>query len=153
MNIVFGGYTTLDTRFSQVDDGLAFLLGLKGGLIFNNTFSMGIGGYGLLPTAKTHFDCPVAGHENEKRNYWTGGYGALVFEYMHASGKLLHLNANTLVGFGGVSFSGHHQDNTYREKKDSEHPSKFIFVLEPGVAAELNVSRFFRMSLGINKHK
>jgi len=147
---LIGGYASLDTKFSQVDNGMGFLLGVKGGIIFNSTFSLGIGGYGLLPTAITHFECPVLGHENEKRNYWTGGYGALVFEYIHASNRLLHFNANMLTGFGGASYSIRHQNYNEEDRKDSEHPSKFIFVLEPGVTAELNVSRFFRFCLGVS---
>ncbi|MCL2073910.1 MAG: hypothetical protein FWH18_08320 [Marinilabiliaceae bacterium] len=145
-----GGYASLDTKFSQVDNGMGFLLGVKGGLIFNSIFSVGIGGYGLLPTAKTHFDCPVVGHENEKSTYWTGGYGAVILEYIHSSNRLLHFNANTLLGFGGASYSVRYQVYNEEDTNDVQHPSKFIFVVEPGVAAELNVSQFFRISLGVS---
>jgi len=145
-----GGYASLDTKFSQVDNGMGFLLGVKGGIIFNSTFSVGVGGYGLLPTVKIHFDCPITGHENEKSGYWTGGYGAVIFEYINSSNRLLHFNANTLFGFGGASYSVRQQGYNEEDTKDTQHPSKFIFVVEPGVAAELNVSRFFRIFLGVS---
>jgi len=58
--------------------------------------------------------------------------------YINSSNQLLHFNANTLFGFGGASYSVRHQEYNEEDTKDNtQHPSKFIFVVEPGVAAEL----------------
>jgi hypothetical protein len=149
-------YVAFGTKFSQMDNGLGLHLGGKMGVVFNNTFSIGGAGYGLLPTAKITFDCPIPGHETEKsNNYWSGGYGGLFFEYINSSNKLLHFTANALIGCSRVTYKNinnffDNQNNHFANKKDFEHPSSFVFILEPGVAVELNMTKIFKMSLGVS---
>jgi hypothetical protein len=147
--IHISGYGAIDVKSSQLDGGFAgVLLGARGGMTINNTFLIGAAGYGLVPTKKV--DCPVFGHETENNLYLTGGYGGLFFEYIHNSDKLFHFTANTLIGLGGISLANAwgtpniNTDNTFK------HPSSFVFVLEPGVALDVNVSKHFRMSLGVS---
>jgi len=147
-------YIALETKFSQMDNGLGLHLGGKIGIVFNNTLSIGGAGYGLLPTAKVTFECPIPGHETEKNNnYWSGGYGGLFFEYINSSNRLLHFTANTLIGCGRVTYKNinnffDNQNKYFANKRDFEHPSSFVFILEPGVAIELNMTKIFKMSLG-----
>ena len=149
-------YVALETKFSQMDNALGLHLGVKAGVVFNNKFSIGGAGYGLLPTAKITFDCPIPGHETEKsNNYWSGGYGGLFFEYINSSNRLLHFTANTFIGCGRVTYKNinnffDNQNNHFSNRRDFEHPSSFVFILEPGVAAELNMTKIFKLSLGVS---
>jgi len=149
-------YVALETKFSQLDKDLGLHLGGKIGVIFNNTFSISGAGYGLLPTAKISFECPIQGHETEKsNNYWSGGYGGLFFEYINSPNRLLHFTANTFIGCGRVTYKNlnnffGNQNEYFSKKRDFEHPSSIILILEPGLTAELNMTKFFKMSIGIS---
>ena len=139
-----GGYGAFEIRGSQLDGSFGgLLLGGRGGVIINNVFSFGGAGYGLMPTKK--IDCPIPGHEFERNTFWTGGYGGLFFEYINSSNNLLHFTVNALIGGGGVTFNNHSIDERFLS-----HPVSAIFVVEPGVTAELNVFKTFRMSLGLS---
>jgi len=144
-----GTYGTLEAKGTQLDaDFSGLILGGRIGLVFNDVFAIGGAGYGLIPT-KT-ITCPIIGHENEN-NYFTGGYGGLYFEYMNSPAKLLHLTANAFIGCGSVTYkpaygnsSNHYSNNSYG------HPSSFVVVIEPGIDMELNVSKMFKMALGVS---
>jgi hypothetical protein len=142
-----GAYGAFETKLSQLDNGLGFLMGGRGGVIINNVFSFGGGGYGLLPSKK--FNCPISGHELEKDNFWTGGYGGLFFEYINSSNEVLHFTVNTLIGAGAITYVSHSNiinSNGFR----FDHPISVTWVFEPGVTLDLNVTKFFRMGLGIS---
>ena len=141
-----GVYGAFETKFSQIDKGLGLFLGGRAGMIFNSTISVGAAGYGLIPTSKIDIDCLVLEHKNLKNSYLEGFYGGLLLEYINSSNKLLHFTANTLVGFVGVKLC--HDDDFDRDNFDHRH--NFSFVIEPEVAAELNVSKYFRIALGIS---
>jgi hypothetical protein len=142
-DIRYGGYGAFEARLTQLDGSLSgFLLGGRGGVILDEVFSFGGAGYGFIPVAK--IDCPIPGHENEKNNFWTGGYGGLFFEYINSSNSLVHLTANVLIGAGGITYLSHNNTNN----RNSAHPISVSFVLEPGIGIELNVMKNFRMYLG-----
>ena len=141
-----GGYGAFEIKLSQLDGDLnGLILGGRGGIIINRTFSIGGAGYGLLPTKK--IKCPIPGHEYERNNFWTGGYGGLFFEYINSSKKLLHFTANTLIGCGGITYISHSSDFSNFNSIRS-HPTSVSWVFEPGIGVELNVFKIFRMYLG-----
>jgi hypothetical protein len=142
------GYGAFEIKLSQLDGSFSgFLLGGRGGIIINNVFSVGGAGYALMPTKK--IDCPIPGHEKEKNNFWTGGYGGLFFEYINSSNNLIHFTANTLIAAGAIGYANH---NNYLDSFNNyqRHPASFVVVLEPGVTVELNVAKIFRMGLGVS---
>jgi hypothetical protein len=132
---------------------MGFLLGARGGIILNNAFLVGLGGNGLLPTNKV--DCPILGHDKEK-HYLTGGYGGLFFEYINSTNSAVHFTANMLVGLGGVTYTRRGDNNVHVDNDGNttvntfNHPRSFVAVFEPGVAMDLNVTKAFRMSLGVS---
>ena len=142
--IRYGGYGAFEVKFTPaIGDGIGgLLLGGRGGVIIDETFSFGGGGYGFVPVKK--IDCPIPGHEDEKNNFWTGGYGGLFVEYINSSNSLLHFTANMLIGAGAVTYLSHNNI----DRNNREHPTSVSFVIEPGAGVELNVFRTFRMYLG-----
>jgi hypothetical protein len=144
-----GGYGGFEMKSTQLDRNFSgLLLGMRGGMIVNDNFLIGAAGYGLLPTKKVNY--PTFGHETENNLYLTGGYGGLFFEYIHHSDRMFHLTANTLIGCGGVSLTRGWNNNNNIFDNTLKHPSSFVFVIEPGVALDVNVTKMFRMSLGIS---
>ena len=143
----FGGYGALEIKGSQLDGGFhGFLVGGRGGMIINNAFVFGGAGYGIIPTRKV--DCPMPNHDNN--HHLTGGYGGLFFEYLHQPNRLLHFTANMLVGAGGVTLADMKNAGNVNTDNSDKHSGAFVFVLEPGLAWDLNVSEFLRMSLGVS---
>ena len=58
-----GLYGAVEVKGSQLNgDFHGLLTGGHGGVIINNVFAMGLGGYGLQPISKV--DCPIVDHDN-----------------------------------------------------------------------------------------
>lgn len=144
--IRIGGYGAFEAKFSQIDGGFTMLVGGRGGVILNSMFSIGGAGYGIIPMKE--IDCPIPSHATYEKPCLTGGYGGLFLEYINSSNNLLHFTANLLIGAGGVTYVHDVYDYDYDIWDD--HSSKTVFVLEPGIAVDLNVASVFRMSLGVS---
>jgi hypothetical protein len=144
-----GGYGGFEMKSTQLDKNFTgLLLGMRGGMVVNDQFLIGAAGYGLLPTKKVNY--PNFGHNTEENHFLTGGYGGLFFEYIHHSDRMIHLTANTLIGCGGITLARGWGNNNPNFDNTFKHPSSFVFVIEPGIALDVNVTKMFRMSLGIS---
>jgi hypothetical protein len=135
--ITHGGFGGPEVKFTQISDEFGVLVGGKGGWIVNHIFSIGAGGYGLVTQSPLVIN-------NEER-YLNFGYGGLILEYVHDWDKLLHYTFTALIGGGGI---GHRSriDHTVSDRSET----KAFFILEPGANAEVNMSSFFRVNLGVS---
>jgi hypothetical protein len=70
----------------------------------------------------------------------TMGYGGLYLEQMIAPNRLVHLSVGTLLGAGGASWID-------RLDRRMQTPTDGFFVVEPEIALEVNVTRFFRIGV------
>ena len=70
------------------------------------------------------------------------GYGGFELEYIFGSDKLVHGSIYTLIGGGSLSLMGDETDNHTIETNE-------YFVFEPDLNLELNVTKFFRIGLGV----
>jgi hypothetical protein len=130
-NGAFGGPAL---KVTSVNGENAVLTGARGGWIVNHSFVLGVGAYGLVTNVKANTTDPV-------HQYVDMGYGGLELEYVLRSNDLVHLSAGLLVGGGGMEY----------EDDDRPDVSRLsFFVLEPSVSANLNVTRFFRVSAGVS---
>lgn len=77
-----------EVKLSSIGHRFASFAGIRGGVVLNRKFLIGVGGYGLTNTGSV---TPM-------------GYGGLVLEYSHTPGRLFHLTAGGLVGAGGFAF-------------------------------------------------
>ncbi len=145
-SVLLGGYGSFDIKGSQLDGGFnGLFLGWHGGVILNNSYVLGLAGYGLLPTQKVNPPSNIA--EFGTNYHLSGGYGGLLFEYVNSPNKLLHFNINTIVGAAGLTYT----DLVNKEHEiNKSYPKSVSFVVEPGIEAELNISKFFRMTLGLS---
>jgi hypothetical protein len=120
-------------KYSYLDRRFALLLGGKGAITFCDLFALGGGGYGLVN------EISVPNNQSPYVEYLSFGYGGVIFEFLIASRKVVHLSMHTLVGGGSLCY----HDYYWRTSGDDA-----FFVLEPGMDLEINVSRCFRFGLG-----
>lgn len=121
-----GGFGAPVVKFSQVADKFAVFAGGRGGWIINHTIVLGGGGYGLAN------DINLSGFPDGRDVEF--GYGGLELEYINSSDKLIHFTVYVLVGGGGLS------GNLIEDES--------VFVAEPAVNGELNITRYFRFNVG-----
>lgn len=137
-----GGFGGPVVKFSDVAGSAGVWVGGRGGWLINmneqHTISLGGGGYGLVtnhPVLNPQIGDPDTNY------YVLNGYGGFEFEYTNKSYKLVHFTVSSLLGGGGLMMRERDYENV-EEDVDS------YFVFEPGVHAELNVTNFFRISVG-----
>lgn len=141
-DISHGGFGAPVVKFTSINGEFGVLSGVRGGWIINHQISLGIAGYGL--TTNTELNGLVDG----KVRYLDFGYGGFELEYIMANNEVIHLTVSGLIGAGGANyrFSKTHKDFDWEE---DDLNSDAFFVGEPTVNAELNVTSFFRINLGV----
>ncbi len=125
-----GGYGGPFVRSCSVKGMGGMAIGAEGGWIVNRTFFLGGRAYGLASSfAASNFS---SGHAGKL----AFGVGGLSLGWIINSDNLTHLVLSTMIGYGSASY-----DNT-----DSSNVS----VIEPQIDYEINITRFFRLALGIS---
>lgn len=135
-----GGFGAAVLKVGPLDSRSVVFLGLRGGFVINRTFVIGAGFYGTSGLLAHSMSGSMYGNTSF-------GYGGLELEYLIESTKLLHGSVITHFGIG--SFAGddyYYNDSYYRNRSFLSSPS---FVFEPAANAELNISRWLRIALGI----
>ena len=77
------------------------------------------------------------------------GYGGLVLEYIGKPDNLIHYSISAMIGAGEVSYSLFNYEMFYSGNYEDKQSST-VFVFEPEVNVELNVTTFFRLNAGIS---
>jgi hypothetical protein len=137
----YGGFGGPVVKIGRIAGEDAVFSGGRGGLIINHKFVIGFGGYSLArENVRTGFafsngDEPALGLE----------YGGLEFEYIFRPSRVAHITAYALLGGGEATYETRREVNgaTSTQRLASE-----VFVLEPAVNAEVNITSWFRMGLG-----
>lgn len=140
-----GGFGALSFRSTEFRDESMVLAGLRGGWIINRTLGIGFEGHGIIPTAQ--FDDIVPGSEVNI----LGGYGGMFLELIFFSNEVVHV---TFPVSGGAGWLGYHltnEDNTMFGPTDNEVDSDVFWYVEPGADLEFNISRNFRLAMGVSK--
>jgi len=133
-------------------DGYGFLMGGRLGFIFNEKFSIGLGGYGLVTNHTV--DLSDDADYNDPAALIGFGYGGLVFEYTLFGNKMIHFTIPVLVGGGVASLYKDvvidEEEWTWEQWSDqfNTYESSGFFVVEPGVNLEVNITKFMRFDLG-----
>lgn len=141
-----GGYGGPVVKFTSVNGEFAVMAGGYGGWLINHAFMIGGGGYGLVTkhrpdqAVRTSYGIPDGGQMEFS-------YGGGMLEFIFSPMSVVHSSVSLLIGGGEVSYTM--QDNVsfdmwhgFREQKDQ------VFVLEPSLNVELNVTSFFRVNAG-----
>ena len=134
--VAHGGFGGPQLMLGQIKGEIAILSGGWGAWLINHTIIIGGGGYGLVN------DLP-AGPANEDQ-YLNFGYGGMVLGFILGSDRLIHLTAHSLIGPGNVGYRHHMMEEDWSEDSVND----LVFVIQPTLGVELNVTRFFRIEAG-----
>jgi hypothetical protein len=142
-----GGYGALTFGYTRIDDESALLIGGRGGWLINHHFTLGLAGYGFFNNLEQKSNVP------DFKNYMiAGGYGGLFLEAIIAPNYPVHVAIPLTIGAGGVSaydpsYWDYNSDPNYYYY---DYNTSAFFVIEPGLEVEMNIVKFFRLSLGAN---
>jgi hypothetical protein len=129
-----GGLIAPASRFTKVKETFAIMAGATGAIVVNHNWRFGAGGYWIVNE--------VVPEDLAELDDLRMAYGGLILEYVFRPGDVLHMCMPVLVGVGRVSFRGDYVDPETGE--DSEE----VFIVEPELNLELNITRNWRVSLG-----
>ena len=138
---VTGGFIVPELKTGNVNEDASLLLGGRLGMTFNDRFTLGLGGYGLVNNSNFDTGDPI---------YPTArigmGYGGLAMEYTFFTNKKVHFSIPVLVGVAGIYV--YEDDDDFFNNEWNEIENSAAMVIEPGVNVELNLFKFFRVDLG-----
>jgi hypothetical protein len=138
-----GGFGALSLRSTQFRDETMVFAGLRGGWIINRTLAIGLEGHGIIPTAK--YDDIDATDEVTV----LGGYGGMFLELIFFSNEVVHVTFPVSGGAGWVGYNTNLGGNS--SGGDNLIDEDVFWYVEPGAGLEVNLSRNFRLALGVSQ--
>lgn len=136
--IEHGGFGGPVVKFTSINNHFGVLVGGRGGWIINHTLVLGGAGYGLVNDVPANANGPLG------EEYLDFGYGGFEVEWIINSDKLLHFSVQTLIGGGAVNYRFRINDARFSTHINDDE----VFVLEPGLTLDLNVTPWLRLSAG-----
>jgi hypothetical protein len=144
-----GGYGALVLKGSPVGGNMEMLVGAYGGWLINHQLMLGAGGYGLTTEARASQEAQDAYGIAGAPLYLAFDYGGFVTEYTCSPTKLVHATAQLLIGGGAVTYRESYSNHGFDDYNDYHYgPTETVFVLEPSIAIEANITTWFRVSAG-----
>ncbi len=138
----FGFFGNFLLRGSQLHNEPLIMASFRGGVIVNRMVAFGIDVNGIIPSTEynqLYFNEEVIP---------LGGYGGFFVEPIFLSNKVLHFTLPVSAGAGWLGYHYNWDNNRYNENTDLLEDDVFWYV-EPGVQAELNISRLVRLHFGV----
>jgi hypothetical protein len=132
-----GGYCAFTTGYSVIDDKHAVLFGGRFGWLASHSIGIGLGATGFIN--EYHYESVL-----DRNVFLAGGYGGLYIEPILLPRSPVHLSFPVLLGAGGISYVSKEPDLNKNMIQDSEA----FLLIEPAAEIELNLTRFFRLSMG-----
>jgi hypothetical protein len=139
-NNTVGGYFNLNMHYTEIEERDAFMFGIKGGMIMGRLITLGLSG--------TVFFNDTYYNEVQNVHYSiSGAYGGVFFEPIVMPKLPVHVAFPIMVGAGGLAIVNVNKDRDWGDKRNVDATDAFM-IIEPGIEVELNVTRFFRFSIG-----
>jgi len=141
-----GGYGALFFKGSSFNGTSIAMMGIRGAWVVNRSFGLGIDLNGLLPISKYDDVDPV----EIRKAILVGGYGGFLLEPIVWSKKLVHVTFPISFGAGWLGYVEDWENDQYYSSGDLLDNDVFWYI-EPGICAEVNVTNYFRIDVGISK--
>jgi hypothetical protein len=139
-----GGFGGPVVKFTSVYGQSAVLVGGRGGWIFDHSWVIGGGAYGVVNEVNAAPNMlPLEGPLDIEF-----GYLGLELEYIHNPTSLTHYSLYTFIGAGATNFVK--DVGPVSQSNEQVGETDFMFILEPAVNAELNVMTWFRLNAGVS---
>jgi hypothetical protein len=143
----FGAFGALGFKASEFNGKNVMLAGVRGGIILNRSVAMGFEGYGLIPSTTYNRI------SNFGKAYAVGGYGGFFVEPVFFSNHVVHFTLPVSAGAGWLGYIEDYEDDE-RDRWDDEDDlidGDVMWYIEPGISAEVNVTRWFRIAGGYSR--
>jgi hypothetical protein len=134
-DLAHGGFGGPQVKVTALAEQAALLVGGRGAWIIGHSLTIGGAGYGL----PTRVDAPQEAKGTATDAALSFGYGGFQVGYIFFPHDVIHFSGALLIGGGGVSIVER------RGQSDSQTvDSAALFVLEPEIAMEFNITRAVR---------
>ena len=134
----FGGpfmsFTTFNGKF-------AHMMGGGGAVLLNNQLFFGGYGYGMTTPIKSEIIENIDGTEITREGDLNFGNGGFWLGVILKPQSAIHTAAHLQMGWGDVSFNDDFNFDTDNDE---------VFILTPAIELDMNMTRFFRISAGVN---
>ncbi len=159
--IPLGYFFEINAAYTMFGSNSVFLPGISAGIILNHHWTIGMSGSMLGNPKGLHYDSIYSDTVGrpKKGAYMHGGYGGLLLEYTLLPNSVVHISFPLMIDLGYMCFRnpGHYSqsNNPNNPNWDEDHHNQSIadtycFIIEPGVRAEFNLVRMFRMGITIS---
>lgn len=130
-SLTFGGN---GVSFTKINNQLTVMTGGRGSATFNNRYTLGGGGWGMIKGVEVESDTEGI------YNFVKMGYGGIDFGYLVVNGEKFILGTKLLIAGGAV----------FKESVPESKGNGFkIFpVLEPAIYCQIPMSKLFRVEMG-----
>jgi hypothetical protein len=136
------GYGAPVYQLTRINGKAAHLAGGRGGLIINDSFVVGLAGFGLAHPQKRE---KLSGSDyTGEYPYMNFGYGGVLYEYHFFAKSLFHFSLGAVIGGGGITFDSKNEDDNHGNKQKKD---KRFFVVEPEIGGYVNLTRFCRIGV------
>lgn len=144
---VTGFYFATNTSGVKLKDGWSAWTGGSVALTFNDKVSIGFSGRGLVSEVFSE----KLGRDSQQLNL-ISGYGGLLIEPILFNDKLIHVTFPVVIGGGAYQLSERFwwDDYDFDDEFHFHQEARPYLVINPGVNAELNVTKWFRVAAGVN---
>jgi hypothetical protein len=139
-----GGFGGPVVKYTIIRDQGALMVGGRGGWIINHSLSLGGGGYAVV----TEVDAEAGVLPDEGPLDVEFAYGGFEMEYAFDSNSLKHFTLYALIGGGTVRYVK--DVGPVTESNEQAGETDFVFVVEPAVCGELNVTPWFRLNASVS---
>jgi hypothetical protein len=149
-DVRFGFFGGPEMKITNINNQTGLLIGGRGALLINSTFSIGLGGYGLVTSHEVPDFKIIPNRGYDSSAYTRVGYGGLTLGVTVEPAKIVHITAGLLIGAGGAAYTSSYTYD-WGDSDDNHHYTTFerstFFIAEPSIGAELNILKFMRMEL------
>lgn len=129
------GYLGPITNITTLDGETAYMQGFNAAAILNDHLIVGFYNLNLENNIFSNNDAYIG-------NVIDFEHRGVLLGYIFMPKKAIHLSASLITGKGNLEI--------YDEPTDSWIEDRNIFILTPGVEAEFNIAKFFRIGVGAN---
>lgn len=141
---VTGAHVAFSNKISELNGQLGYFTGGQLMMGFNHDLNIGFGFYGLVSDIQSNY-IDIDGFNNYLYEY---SYGGLIIEPVIMDEKLVHVTVPVLLGAGGALVTQHRFYDYHFWSDLNPSPGTIFFVAEPGVMAQLNITRWMRVAVG-----
>ncbi len=139
----FSGFGGPLVQFGMAEDEMAVYSGGGGALLIDQRVFIGAYGMGL---ASRHIRRDIElGGTSYDRLRTSLGHGGFWLGYIYRPSALVHLGLSTRLGWGELAL----YDETFDIDNYDYLSQDRIFVLHPQLEAEMNITRWFKVNLGV----